>query len=344
MDKPKVAVIGATGFTGSELVRLLANHDGVDIVAISSESHAGENFSDVHPAFLGVADHVLVTAEQAFQYEPDIAFLALPHGVSMEFVSRYHGRSRFVDLSGDFRLEGPEAYLHWYGKNHAFPDGFSEAVYGMPELKRDQIKGATLVANPGCFPTGAILALHPLAENGFLQNSAVIIDSKTGVTGAGVKPSAANLYSNVNENVRAYGLKSHRHTAEIQLLLGQSTGGIPPLQFTPHLMPLDRGILTTAYVRSEKAASQERLREMYLDTYRAEPFVRIRTTPPTLKDVRGSNFCDVYVDFDKRTGNVIVVSAIDNLMKGAAGQAVHNMNLMLGFDERRGLNHIPIHP
>ena len=390
MNKKKIGVIGATGYTGSEIVRILSQHPGVEIALITSEARAGERFSDVHPFFQGIVDDVLHPADKVGDTELDLVFLALPHGVSMDYVKRFAARDfRIVDFSGDFRLGSPDVYEQWYPKKHVWPEGFRDAVYGLPELYADAIREAPLVANPGCFPTGAILALAPLVHKRLIAGEGIIIDSKTGVTGAGIKPSATNMFSNVSDNFKAYGIKTHRHTIEIQRILDElsvrpsvsrvDAGAVPhdgreehdsaagtadgdlgpgplaPVQFTPHLLPVDRGILTTAYARPEAAgwttagsgrhgSGREFLDEVYRDYYRDQPFVRICSQPPALKEVRASNYCNIYVDFDERTGNIIVISAIDNLVKGAAGLAVQNMNVMFGFDETAGLGHIPVSP
>lgn len=354
MQKKKIGVIGATGYTGSEIVRILSQHPGVGIVLITSESRAGEKFSDVHPFFQGIVDDVLFTADKVDETELDLVFLALPHGVSMNYVKRFAGRDfRIVDFSGDFRLASAEIYEQWYPEKHVYPEGFRDAIYGLPELYSDQLRNAKLVANPGCFPTGAILALAPLVSGGIIKKEGVIIDSKTGVTGAGIKASATNMFSNVNENFKAYGVKKHRHTIEIQHILDDVGGALSPVQFTPHLLPVDRGILTTTYARPEEGArwmdtasgsGRKRLEDVYREFYHNKPFVRICDQPPALKDVRASNYCNIYVDYDERTGNVIVISAIDNLVKGAAGLAVQNMNVMFGFDETMGIDHIPVNP
>lgn len=375
MKKTKVGVIGATGYTGSEVVRILSQHPGVEIALITSETRAGEKFSDVHPFFQGIVDDVLHRADKVDDTELDLVFLALPHGVSMDYVKRFAERDfRIIDFSGDFRLGSVEVYEQWYPKNHVYPKGFDDAVYGLPELYKEKIRDAKLVANPGCFPTGAILSLAPLVAAGAIRKDGVIIDSKTGVTGAGIKPSAVNMFSNVNDNFKAYGLKTHRHTIEIQSILEDVSGGLAPVQFTPHLLPVDRGILTTVYARPadnagwmdfasgsggsgpqnhEKSAvtdktkeesGKKRLMDMYHQYYHDKPFVRLCPDPPTLKDVRASNYCNIYVDYDDRTGNVIVISAIDNLVKGAAGLAVQNMNIMLGYEETEGMRNVPMNP
>lgn len=341
----KIAIVGATGYTGSELVRLLQDHNEVEIMAITSESYAGEPFSEVHPAFKGIEDRPLVSVKDLGQFDIDLAFLALPHGVSMDYVKQFAGeRFRIVDFSGDFRLTSAETYEAWYGKKHSYEQGFEDAVYGLPELFAGSIAQAHLVANPGCFPTGAILALAPLIKGGWINLNNIIIDSKTGVTGAGIKANKVNMYSNVNENFKAYGLKTHRHSIEIQEVLGALTTQMSPVQFTPHLLPVDRGILTTAYAQPVKEVSAQQLQKLYKNFYSKSPFVQVLEAPPALKDVRGTNLCKLYVDYDERTGNILLISAIDNLVKGAAGQAIQNMNLMLGMNETAGLHQVPVNP
>ncbi|WP_339815161.1 N-acetyl-gamma-glutamyl-phosphate reductase [uncultured Imperialibacter sp.] len=344
MPKKKIGVVGATGYTGSELVRILANHPEVEIAVITSESRAGEKFSDVHPFFKDIVDQPLHKADKVNELNLDLVFLALPHGVSMEYVKQFAGKGfKIVDFSGDFRLDSPKTYEEWYNKPHTFVEGFDTAVYGLPELFYDKIKGADLVANPGCYPTSAILPLAPLLANGIIESKGIIIDAKSGITGAGIKASTTTHFSNVNDNFKAYGLKNHRHTIEIQGVLDGITAGVT-LQFTPHLLPVDRGILSTTYARPKGATSSAELKALYQDFYKDKPFVRICGTPPAIKDVRGSNYCNIYADFDERTGNIILISTIDNLVKGAAGQAVQNMNIMLGFEESLGLNQIPVNP
>jgi N-acetyl-gamma-glutamyl-phosphate reductase len=345
MNKKKIGIIGATGYTGSELVRILTNHPDVEITVITSESRAGELFSDVHPFLQGIADQKLVSINDIDNYELDLVFLALPHGVSMDFVKRFKDRSfKIIDLSGDFRLSSREVYEEWYKINHVYPEGIEKAVFGSPELYFDKIKEASLIANPGCFPTSAILGLAPLLEANLIETDRIIVDSKTGVTGAGVKAKSANMYSNVNDNFKAYGLKNHRHTIEIQGILDEVSGNETLIQFTPHLLPVDRGILSTIYARPTEKMDETKLNELYTAFYENTPFVRLRKQEPAIKDVRGTNFCDLYVTYDKRTNMVVVISVIDNLIKGAAGQAVQNMNIMFGLDETKGLNLIPLNP
>ena len=345
MDKKKIGIIGATGYTGSELVRILTNHPDVEITMITSESRAGELFSDVHPFLQGIADQKLVSINQIDEYELDLVFLALPHGVSMDFVKRFKNKSfKIIDLSGDFRLGSQEIYEEWYKINHVYPEGIEKAVFGSPELYFDKIKEAGLIANPGCFPTSAILGLAPLLEANLIETDRIIVDSKTGVTGAGIKAKSVNLYSNVNDNFKAYGLKNHRHTIEIQGVLDKVSAKNTCIQFTPHLLPVDRGILTTIYARPTEKMDEIKLKELYAAFYANAPFVRLRKQEPAIKDVRGTNYCDLYVTYDKRTNMVIIISVIDNLIKGAAGQAVQNMNIMFGLEQTIGLNLIPLNP
>lgn len=345
MRKKQIGIIGATGYTGSELVRILINHPEVDIALITSESRAGEKFSDVHPFFTGIADHELMSADKVDDYELDLVFLALPHGVSMEFVKRFKDKPfKIVDLSGDFRLESREIYEEWYQKEHIYPEGFESVAFGLPELYADEIRQSRLVANPGCFPTGSILGLSPLIKKELIDQSSIIVDSKTGVTGAGIKPSAVSHFSNVNDNFKAYGLKRHRHTIEIQWILSRLTTEDVTVQFTPHLLPVDRGILSTIYVKPKQNITEEELTKVYESFYADAPFVRVRKSAPAIKDVRGTNYCDIYPTYDSRTNNIIIITAIDNLVKGAAGLAVQNMNILFGLDESTGLNQIPVNP
>lgn len=345
MSKKRIGIVGATGYTGSELVRILHNHPEIEIAIITSESRAGEKFSDVHSSFYGINDTVLMKAEDVKKEQLDIVFLALPHRISMGYVRLYADFDfKIIDLSGDFRLSTPEVYKEWYGTEHTYKEGFKKSAYGLPELFADDIRQSSLTANPGCFPTGNILSLAPLLKHGFIEEKSIIIDAKTGVTGAGVKASIVTHFSNVNDNFKAYKLKNHRHTIEIEEKLSIKSSTDVQVQFSPHLLPVDRGILSTVYARPTSNFDASKLSEIYNEFYANAPFVRLRHQPPTLKDVRATNFCDIYFTYDERTNNLIIVNAIDNLVKGAAGQAVHNMNLMLGFDETCGLGYVPVNP
>jgi N-acetyl-gamma-glutamyl-phosphate reductase len=341
----KVSIIGASGYTGSELARILINHPEIEIVSITSETHKGKRFSDLHGQFSGIIDFELISAEDVNVDAVDVVFLALPHGVSMKFVKRWADKGvKIIDLSGDFRLSSPEIYEAWYKKEHTFHEGFKNAVYGMPELFSSAISSATLVANPGCYPTASILSLAPLFAAGLGNHDGAIIDAKSGVTGAGVKASNTTHFSNVNDNFKAYGIGNHRHTVEIQEQLSFLLKNSVNLQFTPHLLPVDRGILATSYLSVDGEMNQEDLLSLYKNFYKNKPFVRIRKEPPAIKEVRGSNYADIYPFWDERTKRAIVITAIDNLVKGAAGQAVHNMNIMLGLNESIGLLQVPMQP
>lgn len=346
MPKAKVAIVGATGFTGSELLRFLPGHPDIEIIAVTSESYKGQLTSEVHP-FLSVhIDLPLVSADKVPGLKPDLVFLALPHGVSMDYVKKWYEEDfKIIDLSGDFRLDKASTYEEWYNKSHHFEEGFKDSAYGLPEIHRERISKSELIANPGCYPTVSILTLLPLlAHKNFAQTRDIIIDAKSGVTGAGAKAKELNHYSNVNENFRAYGIKTHRHSIEIQQQLSGVAHRTLSIQFTPHLLPVDRGILATCYIKNPKKLPDAKVKLMYTDFYKNEPFVRLRDQIPAIKDVRGTNFCDIHVTSDDRTGNIIAVGVIDNLIKGAAGQAIQNMNLMLGLEETAGLKHVALRP
>jgi len=345
MSKLKVAIVGATGFTGIELVRILSAHPKVHLQSITSESKKGETYSRLNPQFKEICDLKLISISELDWERIDLIFLALPHRVSMSFVKEHHEKNiPIIDLSGDFRLNDAPTYEKWYEKEHDIPELVPQVAYGMPELHADQIEQSSIVANPGCFPTSSILPLAPLIAEDVIEPQSIVIDSKSGVTGAGATSKAVNHFNAANENFKAYGLKKHRHTVEIEQQLGGLSESNVRVQFTPHLLPLDRGILSTIYTRPKKEISDEALYEIYHDFYQGAPFVRWSNEAPNLKQVRGSNYCDLYSTYDERTGNIISIAAIDNLVKGAAGQAVHNMNLMMGWPETQGLQHIPLQP
>ncbi|MGK7394795.1 MAG: N-acetyl-gamma-glutamyl-phosphate reductase [Candidatus Cyclobacteriaceae bacterium M3_2C_046] len=344
MDKKSIGIVGATGYTGSELVRMLWNHPAVEIAAITSESHQGL-FSDIHPQFRNLADIPLIKAAEIDSKTLDLLFLALPHGVAMEFVrDHWDGKTKIVDLSADFRIPEADLYKQWYNLDHVQPELLKKAAFGLPELFRDKIRSADLVANPGCYPTSAILPLYPLVKEGIIAPEHIIVDAKSGVTGAGVKAKPATHFSTVFGNFSAYGLHKHRHTPEIQSYLQQFTEKELNLLFTPHLLPIDRGILTTTYTRPYQKISNQELSKIYQQYFGQEYFIRLVDQPPAVKNVRGSNFCDIFASYDERTGHIITLSVIDNLVKGAAGQAIQNMNLMFGWPEQQGLQQIPLNP
>lgn len=345
MSKRKVGVVGGTGYTGMELIRLLVQHSEVSLEIVTARSEAGTRYSKVYPSFEGVYDEELRPVEDLEGMDLDLVFLALPHRVSMDFVKK-HGLDSFriVDLSGDFRLRQQSVYEKWYEKDHVCPNYLKRAAYGLPELNRDEIRNADLVANPGCYPTSSILALAPLLKQSMVDPATIIVDAKSGVTGAGAKPKDTTHFPNLFGNFYAYGLGAHRHTPEIEQILGDLGDVEVQVQFTPHLLPIDRGILSTTYSTPTRPVSKELVRETFLGFYEKEYFVRVLDTPPSVKNVRGSNFCDLYATYDERTNRIITISAIDNLVKGAAGQAVQNMNLMFRLIEKSGLEHSPLNP
>ena len=332
-----VSIIGGTGYTGSELLRILSNHPDVEIKYITSRKMDGVKITKLHPNLKGIKNLDNMTFKNILpeDIDSDFVFCATPHGASMKIVPElYEKGMKIIDLSGDYRFEDIATYEEWYNLEHT---GKLDAVYGLPELHREDIKKAKLVANPGCFPTGSILALAPLVKEDLIEDR-IIVDSKTGVSGAGVNPSETTHFPNVNENISPYKITTHRHSPEIEKELEKLTNKNIKLSFTPHLAPITRGILTTAHTFLKEDVSREQIIDVYERFYKNEPFVRIFDEgAPTLTGVRGSNFCDIGGFEVDRHGRLVVVSAIDNLVKGASGQAVHNMNLMAGFDETESL-------
>jgi N-acetyl-gamma-glutamyl-phosphate reductase len=341
----KLGIIGASGYTGSELVRILSDHPDASIEVITSEKRAGKKFSSVYTQYVGLADAKLHSIKEIRKMKLDLVFLCLPHGVSMNFV-RDMGCNNFkvIDLSGDFRLTSAQVYKKWYRKKHSAPDYLDEAVFGLPELNRSAIRLARLVANPGCYPTSAILALAPLLKNKLIEPRGIVIDSKSGASGAGAQSKASTHFPEVVGNFKAYAILNHRHSPEIQQVLSDYSGQEVEILFTPHLLPVDRGILTTTYSRATGITSKDDIWHLFHAFYRREKFVRVVETPPGIKDVRGSNYCDIYATYDRRTNTVVTVSVIDNLVKGAAGQAVQNMNIMFNLLEAKGLEAMPLSP
>ena len=344
----KIAIVGASGYTGLELIRLLHCHPEVAVTCLTSEQSAGKRISEVFPTLSGRCDIVLENLEPVRVAEKaDIIFTALPHKAAMEVVPTFLKLGKkVIDLSADYRLSDPAVYGEWY-EPHINPANLKKAVYGLPELRRTKIKGAKLVANPGCYPTSIILALAPLLKNNLIDLSSIIADSASGVTGAGRAAKVDSLYCEVNEGYKAYGVGgTHRHTPEIEQELSLLAGEALKITFTPHLVPMDRGILSTIYATPKKPIDNGAIAKLYNKFYAGEPFVRIITNGsfPSTAFVRGSNFCDIAPVVDSRTGRIILVSAIDNLVKGASGQAIQNMNLVCGFPETMGLDVLALFP
>ncbi|MDD2366559.1 MAG: N-acetyl-gamma-glutamyl-phosphate reductase [Desulfuromonadaceae bacterium] len=344
----KIAIVGASGYTGLELIRILQSHPEVMVTCLTSEQSAGKPISDIFPTLRGICDTVLENLEPVrIAEQADIIFTALPHKAAMEVVPTFlELGKKVIDLSADYRLSDPVVYGEWY-EPHINPANLKNAVYGLPEIRRGMIREAKLVANPGCYPTSIILGLAPLLKNGLIDLSSIIADSASGVTGAGRSAKVESLYCEVNEGYKAYGVGGvHRHTPEIEQELSLLAAKQLKITFTPHLVPMDRGILSTIYSTPLSPISNEALSELYQEFYADEPFVRIllNGSLPSTAFVRGSNFCDISPLVDSRTGRIIVVSAIDNLVKGASGQAVQNMNLICGFRETMGLGTPGIFP
>lgn len=338
----QAGIVGATGYTGVELLRLLSDHPEVEVVAVSSDSEAGKPVADVHPHLRAWVDLAYVPHEQLYETECTVVFFAAPNGTAMQQAPKLleQGR-RIVDLAADFRLRDPQVWESYYQMPHACPELLEEAVYGLPELNREQVSQARLVANPGCYPTAVILGLLPLLEAAEVDLEHLVADAKSGISGAGRQASTPLLMSEAMENFRAYGVHRHRHGPEISQALEQASGQPVRLTFTPHVAPMIRGILATLYAWTELPGKS--VQELYEQRYGAEPFVDVMPPEslPQTKNVRGSNVCRIALH--PRQGEpLVVVSAIDNLVKGAAGQAVQNMNLMFGLPEQTGLSQIAL--
>ncbi len=334
------AVLGATGYAGIELVRILNSHPEVEIKMLVSHSFVGKKISDVYPNFKGVLDLVCEDLDVDKAAACDIVFTALPHGASKEVIPQlYNKGARIIDLSGDFRYDDADVYAKWYGEEHSSPEILKESVYGLCELHRDKIKNTRLVGNPGCYTTCSILGLAPLLANGIVKSDNIIVDAKSGVTGAGRNSALDYSFCECTENAKAYKIATHRHTSEIEQELSKLAGEEIMISFTPHLIPQKRGILSTMYANLKEDKTTEELIELYKEYYKDEYFVRVYDAGlPETNHVAGSNFVDIGLVVDTRLKRVVVSSAIDNIGKGAAGQAVQNMNILLGLDEKTGLS------
>ncbi len=333
-----VAIVGASGYSGVELVKILLQHSGVQLAHVLGASTVGKRLDEVYPFFRKKTDLTIEAYDLEILKKMDIVFLALPHGEAMKRVPELIDAGvRVIDFSGDFRFSSAELYETWYKLPHSAPDYLKKAVYGIPELFKDEINACQLLANPGCYPTSAILALAPILSQAYVDTSSIAISSMSGTSGAGRKANVALNFSEVNETVKAYRVGNHQHTPEIKAALERVAGRDLNLVFVPHLLPITRGIYTTICLPLKEAVEQESLLKRYEDFYLNASFVRVLKMPPEIKFVSGTNYCDINVAVDMTQKFVTITSTIDNLIKGAAGQAVQNMNIMTGFPEQEGL-------
>lgn len=344
----KAGIIGATGYAGGELVRLLMGHKDAEIKWYGSRSYIDKKYADVYQNMFEIVEDVCKDDNIAeLADEVDVIFTATPQGFCASMLNEeILSKVKVIDLSADYRIKDAATYEKWYGIEHKSPEFLPEAVYGLCEINREKIKNARLLANPGCYPTCSTLAIYPLAKEGLIDVSSIIIDAKSGTSGAGRGAKVDNLYCEVNENIKAYGVANHRHTPEIEEQLSYASGECVTLNFTPHLVPMNRGILITAYANLKKDVTYEEVKAVYDAYYQKEKFVRVleKGVCPQTKWVEGSNYVDVNFVIDPRTKRVIMMGAMDNLVKGAAGQAVQNMNLMFGLPESTGLELVPMFP
>ena len=341
----KVGIIGSTGYAGAELVRILTGHKEAEIVWYGSRSYVDKQYADVYRNMFQIVDAACMDDNMdELARQVDVIFTATPQGLCASLVNEdILSKTKIIDLSADFRIKDVSVYEKWYGIEHKSPEFINEAVYGLCEINRDKVKGARLVANPGCYTTCSILTAYPLAKEGIIDMSTLIVDAKSGTSGAGRGAKLPNLFCEVNENMKPYGVATHRHTPEIEEQLGYASGEKVVINFTPHLVPMNRGILATEYASLKKDVTYEDVKAIYDKYYADEKFVRVlkENELPETKWVEGSNYVDI---IDPRTNRIIMMGAIDNLVKGAAGQAVQNMNLMFGLDEAEGLNLVPMFP
>ncbi len=344
----KAGIIGATGYAGNEIVRLLLGHKNVEIKWLGSRSYIDQRYSSVYQNMFRLVDAACMDDNmEALADEVDVIFTATPQGLCASLVNEgILSKAKVIDLSADFRIKDVKVYEEWYGIEHKAPQFIEEAVYGLCEINREAIKKARLIANPGCYPTCSTLSIYPAVKEGLIDPDTIIIDAKSGTSGAGRGAKVANLYCEVNENIKAYGVASHRHTPEIEEQLGYAAGKEIRLNFTPHLVPMNRGILVTAYASLAKDVTYEEVKAVYDKYYENEQFVRVLDAGvcPETKWVEGSNYVDVNFKIDPRTHRLIMMGAMDNLVKGAAGQAVQNMNLLFGFPDNEGLLQVPMFP
>ena len=344
----KAGIIGATGYAGAEIVRLLMGHPEVEIKWLGSRSYIDQRYADIYRNMFQIVEDICKDDNlDKLAEEVDVIFTATPQGFCASVINEeILAKVKVIDLSADFRIKDVAIYEKWYGIEHKSPEYIKEAVYGLFEINREDIKKARLVANPGCYTTCSILSLYPLVKEGLIDPSTIIIDAKSGTSGAGRGAKVDNLFCEVNENMKAYGVATHRHTPEIEEQLGYAAGQEIVLNFTPHLVPMNRGILVTAYASLKEKVSYETVKAAYDKYYEKEKFVRVleKDVCPQTKWVEGSNYVDVNFKIDPRTHRIIMMGAMDNLVKGAAGQAVQNMNLLFGLPENEGLQLVPMFP
>ena len=344
----RVGIIGATGYAGGELVRILSGHKDAEIKWYGSRSYIDQKYADVYRNMFQIVDAVCMDDNmEELASQVDVIFTATPQGLCASLVNEeILSKTKIIDLSADFRLKDVKVYEEWYKIEHKAPRFLEEAVYGLCEVNRESVRNARLVANPGCYTTCSILTAYPLAKEGLIDMSTLIIDAKSGTSGAGRGAKVPNLFCEVNENIKAYGVASHRHTPEIEEQLGYAAGEQVTLSFTPHLVPMNRGILATEYAKLTKDVSWEDVKAVYDKYYGDEKFIRVldKDVCPETKWVEGSNYVDIGFKIDPRTNRIIMMGVIDNLVKGAAGQAVQNMNLMFGLEESEGLELVPMFP
>ena len=344
----KAGIIGATGYAGNELARLLLGHKEVEVAWYGSRSYIDQKYADVYRNMFQIVDAKCMDDNiEALADQVDVIFTATPQGFLASVINEnILGKTKIIDLSADFRIKDVKVYEKWYGIEHKSPQFIEEAVYGLCEVNRDKVKGARLIANPGCYTTCSILTAYPLAKEGIIDMRTLIVDAKSGTSGAGRGAKVPNLFCEVNENMKAYGVASHRHTPEIEEQLGYASGENVTISFTPHLVPMNRGILATEYATLKKDVTGEEVKAIYDKYYADEKFVRVlgEGVCPETKWVEGSNYVDIGFKLDPRTNRIVMMGAIDNLVKGAAGQAVQNMNLLFGLPESEGLELVPMFP